>query len=350
MAQKFVLGQRIETIKSGRMNFTLLVCTYKRANALLVLLDSVKLQTLYPNEIIIVDGSPDDETKTLLLQNEYAHLQYFKVSEHERGLTKQRNLGITKVSPLSEVICFLDDDVVLETNYLEQLISTYTIYPTALGVGGYITNEIKWQMVAHNYVPKRSEFVFDHWKRLEGSRFVIRKILGLDTDRNPGCLPEFSHGRSISFLPPSGKIYEVEQLMGGVASFQKTVFDQFQFSAFFEGYGLYEDADFSLRVSQTGKLYVNTAARLAHYHHPSGRPNHFLYGKMVVQNGWYVWRVKYPNPSLNAVLKWHLITLLLILIRFINIFSTSKRKVAASEALGRLVGWLQLFFHKSKSQ
>jgi len=30
-------------------------------------------------------------------------------------------------------------------------------------------------------------------------------------------MPEFSHGRSVGFLPPSEKIYYVEQLMGGVS-------------------------------------------------------------------------------------------------------------------------------------
>jgi hypothetical protein len=37
---------------------------------------------------------------------------------------------------------------------------------------------------------------------------------------------------------------------------------------------------------------LNTAAQLHHYHDVQGRPNQYQYGKMVVRNGWYVWRVK----------------------------------------------------------
>jgi hypothetical protein len=70
---------------------------------------------------------------------------------------------------------------------------------------------------------------------------------------------------------------------------------------------------------------------------------------MVVRNGWYVWRVKNPKPRLNARVKWHSITLLLTVIRFINIFTTTKREEAFTEALGRTVGWFSLFFRKPKT-
>lgn len=328
------------------MNFSLIICTYKRAQALLQLLESIKLQTVYPNEILVVDGSPDDVTKELLVENLFDNLIYFKVDEQNRGLTKQRNFGIERVAPQAEIICFLDDDTILSKKYFEEIIKTYQQFPEALGVGGYITNEVNWECKDSNFVPSVNQFKFEHWVRKDGSRFVIRKKLGLDTDKQPGYLPEFSHGRSISFLPPSGKIYQVEQLMGGVSSFKKEVFEQLKFSTYFEGYGLYEDADFTLRLSKLGKLYVNTAAQLEHHHHPSGRPNQYHYGKMVVRNGWYVWRVKYPEPSLKAKMKWHVITILLTFMRASNIVTSREKEAAFTETLGRIVGWFSIFVKK----
>ncbi|HNP32557.1 MAG TPA: glycosyltransferase [Flavobacterium sp.] len=328
------------------MNFTLIVCTYMRPIPLLNLLNSVKEQTLYPNEILIVDGSTNNDTENMLSQNKFQNLKYFLVSEQDRGLTKQRNFGVSKVTDSSKIICFLDDDTVLDPNYFKEIIKVYSIYPEALGVGGYITNESKWTKVTDDYVPTIKEFAYDGWKQKDGSRFVLRKRFGLDSNTKPGFLPEFSNGRSISFLPPSGKIYEVEQLMGGVSSFQKSVFDTLSFSTYFEGYGLYEDADFTLRLSKIGKLYVNTNAQLEHFHDESGRPNKYKYGKMVVRNGWYVWRVKYPNPSPKAKFKWNAIILLLALIRFSNIFTTNKKQEALTEFAGRIVGWLSLFINK----
>jgi hypothetical protein len=84
------------------------------------------------------------------------------------------------------------------------------------------------------------------------------------------------------------------------------------------------------------------------YHLPKIIPGTYSvddYGKMVVRNGYYVWRVKYPNPSFKAKIKWHLITLLLTAIRFTNVVTTSKRKEALTETFGRISGWFSLFFN-----
>lgn len=317
-----------------------------RAQPLLRLLQSVKVQTLYPNEILIIDGSTDSETESVLKHNSIQNLKYFKVDDDQRGLTKQRNFGVKLVSEKSEIVCFLDDDIILEPQYFENLIITYSEKPDALAVGGYITNEIKWEH--SNQMNNFSKFYYDGYMREEPSRFKIRRLFGLLPDANPGFMSTFSHGRSISFIPPSGKTYQVEQLMGGVSSYKKEVFENIKFSAYFEGYGLYEDADFSLRLAKKGKLYIKTEAQLAHYHDGSGRPNQYCYGKMVIRNGWYVWRVKYPNPSFKARFKWHATAILLTKIRILNIVTTSNKKEAFTESLGRIVGWFSLIFNAPK--
>jgi GT2 family glycosyltransferase len=325
------------------MTFSLIVCTYMRPQPLLKLLQSVEVQTVCPNDILIIDASTNSETEIILKEKTFQNLKYFKVDNVHRGLTKQRNFGINLVSDESEIVCFLDDDIVLNSNYFEVLIKSYSEKPDAIAVGGYITNEIVWAV--SNEKNNSSKFYFDGWMRDEPSRFKIRRFFGLLPDAKPGFMPTFSHGRSISFLPPSGKIYEVEQLMGGVSSYKKEVFKTLKFSTYFEGYGLYEDADFSLRLAKTGKIYVNTNACLQHYHDGSGRPNQYSYGKMVIRNGWYVWRVKYPKPSIKARLKWHATAILLTKIRLLNIVTTTNRKAALTESLGRLVGWFSLIFN-----
>ena len=57
----------------------------------------------------------------------------------------------------------------------------------------------------------------------DGTRFVLRKKLGLDSDCPPGYSSLYSHGRSVGFLPPSGKTYEVEMLMGVFLPLEKSV-------------------------------------------------------------------------------------------------------------------------------
>ncbi len=317
-----------------------------RPNALIELLNSVDKQNLYPNEILIIDGSTNNETETILVQHPFKNLKYFLVDDSQRGLTKQRNIGIEKVAEDIEIICFLDDDTILEPTYFEKLIDTYKKYPNAKAVGGYITNEVNWKKTEGKVL--YDKYQQDGFVRTLGQRNVLRKRLGLLSNQPPGVMPEFSNGFSISFLPPTDKIYEVEYFMGGVSSYKKEVFNQISFSNYFEGYGLYEDLDFCLRVSKLGKLYVNTAAKVEHHHEEAGRPNKYKYGKMVVRNGWYVWRVKYPNPSLKARVKWNAIIFLQIFLRGINIFTTNKRKEAFTEMVGRKIGWWSLVFNKPK--
>jgi len=331
-----------------KIPFSLIVCTYNRPDALLKLLESVNSQSLYPDQILIIDGSLKDATKEPLFDRNYFKLEYFKVDAIHRGLTKQRNFGIQKVAEASKIVCFLDDDIVLTPEYFKNLIATYTETPDALGVGGFIIDEVQWKKSHLGEIPTFSEFSLDGFIRKDSSRFLLRKKLGLLGNSFPTFMPEEGHGRSVGFLPPSNKIYKVETFMGGVSSFRKTVFEQLKFSTYFEGYGLYEDTDFTLRCSKIGNLYVNTAAKLYHYHEEAGRPNQFKYGKMVVRNGWYVWRVRHENPGLKAKINWHLITWLLIFIRFANIFNTPNKKQSFSEAIGRTFGWISLIFNKPK--
>lgn len=305
-------------------------------------------QTCYPDQIIVVDGSLDDKTQSTLVGHSFKNIEYFKVEEHYRGLTKQRNFGISKVKKPVQVVCFLDDDTIPNRDYFEELLDTYKANPEAVGVGGYTINENLWERVTMTYEPKKGEFLYEGWKRTEGSRFQLRRKFGLAPNVSPGVMPDFSHGYSTGFLPPSGETYRVEFFMGCTMSFKKKIFEHIAFSPYFEGYGLYEDMDFCLRASRLGQLYLNTAAQLQHHHDEGGRPNRFKYGKMVVRNGWYVWRVKYPSPTFRPKVKWYATSLLLALVRLGNVITTEEKRASLTEAAGRLSGWFNLIVKKPK--
>lgn len=321
-----------------------------RPEPLATLLASVQEQTVYPDEILVIDGSTDDETDVRFRESGIKNLQYFKVSSEYRGLTKQRNYGINRVDKSMEIVCFLDDDTILKPTYFERILEVYHKFPEAKGVGGYITNEVNWFKKQERQHTSKNQFVYDGYLRSEGSRFKLRRVLGLHPDTPPGVLPKFGHGRPTSFLPPSGKIYEVKQLMGGVSSFPLQVLQKHKFSEYFEGYGLYEDADYTFRISKIGTLYIHTGANLEHHHAPSGRPNQYNYGKMVTRNGWYVWRVMHPRPGVKNIIKWYLISGLLTMIRGVHVITTSQRKEAFTEFLGRVVGLLSILVNKPISK
>lgn len=319
-----------------------------RADSLLMLLKSIQKQNLYPDEILIIDGSTNEETKTILEENKFDNLKYFLVSDENRGLTRQRNFGVSKISQDVEIVCFLDDDTVLDPDYFFEIIKTFQTNLDIIGVGGISINDNTWKLQNDNFFyNKKKYYLFEGSFYKEGTRNVARNYLGLGFPLGSGKMPDFSHGRTSGF-PITGKTYEVDLLIGMSMAFRKIVVDNIKFSKYFEGYGLYEDADFSLRALKFGKNVINTNAQLSHFHAPSGRPNQYNYGKMVVRNGWYVWRVKNTAPIFKDRLKWNLITILLILIRFTNIITEQKKKAAFTEAFGRSIGFLSLFINKPK--
>ena len=62
------------------LSFSLVICTYMRPEAILTLLKSVALQTFYPNEILVIDGSSNSETKTVINKNTFKHLKKMGIS------------------------------------------------------------------------------------------------------------------------------------------------------------------------------------------------------------------------------------------------------------------------------
>ncbi|WP_235942681.1 glycosyltransferase family A protein, partial [Salinimicrobium oceani] len=120
------------------------------------------------------------------------------------------------------VICFLDDDTVLEPEYFEHLIGTYHKYSDAVGVGGYIVDEVEWKRAEQP--AGFDEFWIDGYKRKIGSRNLLRKKLGLLSNRPPGVMPEFSNGLSIGFLPPHRKNISCRVLYGGSCFLSKRTF------------------------------------------------------------------------------------------------------------------------------
>jgi GT2 family glycosyltransferase len=319
-----------------------------RPQPLLKLLQSVQRQSVCPDEILIIDGSTDEEAKSVLKGCNLNNLKYFLVPSEHRGLTKQRNYGIERVGDEMEVVCFLDDDTVLEIDYFEELIKTFVEDIDTSGVGGVAVNENAWTLAEPNKIyPSNYYYQWDGFVYKEGQRNVVRNYLGLQSNLGPGGMADYSHGKTCGF-PLNNKTHEVDLLIGMSFAFRREVFNSIQFSTYFEGYGLYEDADFSIRALQFGKNVINTKVQLKHFHNPSGRPNQYQYGKMVVRNGWYVWRTKNPHPKFKDQLKWHSITILLTMIRLSNTFTSAKKMEALTEAVGRTIGWWSLLLNKPK--
>jgi glycosyltransferase involved in cell wall biosynthesis len=107
-----------------KYSFGVIICTYNRCESLKDALESLSRQECdwsLVAEIIIVDNNSTDGTKKLI--HSYADsfktkLKYFK--EEKQGKSHALNLGIT--SSQSDVLVFTDDDVILDSQWLGEII------------------------------------------------------------------------------------------------------------------------------------------------------------------------------------------------------------------------------------
>lgn len=111
------------------MKFSIITPTYKRSDKLALAVDSVVHQTYTNWEMIIVNDSPDDSTYINFENNlKDSRIKYFK-NEENLGVNYSRNFALSKISPDSSFIIFLDDDDWFAKDTLENFASLINANP-----------------------------------------------------------------------------------------------------------------------------------------------------------------------------------------------------------------------------
>lgn len=247
------------------------VCTYCRPAELRRLLASVAAQAEQPADIIVVDGSPDGETERMmddLTRNSGpAALRYLRVDPAERGLTRQRNIGLAAVR--TPLVAFFDDDVVLLPGALGAMERVHREHhPAPVGVAAMIENEL----------------------RAPPAKWRLRRLLRAVPNLEPGRYTRSGMSIPWSFLPAGAPVTEGDWLPGGATMWRTDAARATGFNVAFTGYGNGEDLEFSRRVQAFGPLVMCPAARVLHLHAPGGRPDARKLGYMTVLNAWRIHR------------------------------------------------------------
>jgi GT2 family glycosyltransferase len=223
---------------------SVIIATRHRPEPLAECLESLQRQTLQPLEVIVVDSSEDQATRTLCSGMDWKTSgPLLHVSTKIRSAAIQRNLGAERAK--GGILVFLDDDVVLEPAFLMELLAPFREDEKELlgGIGGTIVNEIPAPMSTLN-------------------RRLLRLILGVDPAQCAGRLV----GPAVQF--PYGLGSESVQPVGWLSTcscaYRKRVFDQYGFGQAFVGYSFMEDVELSARIGRRYRLLQATRARLHH--------------------------------------------------------------------------------------
>jgi len=225
------------------LSVSVIICTKDRVKDCLKAVTSVCEQSIRPKEILVVDGGSTWKLKELVRNITSIYCvpcRYFKTKSQ---LTYQRNYAISHMT--SDVGLFIDDDVILERDYIERILEVYTNVPDVCGVGGAVSNVDT-----------------STWTRL------FRKLFLLPHHYGNGRMQAAGFGTSIF---RAQKPQKVDIFLGCNMSYTREVLRKFSFDEKMEGPSIGEDADFSYRVSKEYKLIHTPFARLLHMYSPIGR-------------------------------------------------------------------------------
>lgn len=159
-----------------------------------------------------------------------------------RGLVDAKRVG--SLNSAGDVICFLEDDVLLEQDFLEQIERGFDERPEMVGCCGIVTN-MPGQPLGYNVI-------FHLFHR------------GIFRDKRVGLYGRFS-GRGHAMVCS-------RMLSGGLSAWRREVFSVVAFDVD-NGFHMLEDIDFSTRVGRYfgSRLFINPNARLVHLCSPVNR-------------------------------------------------------------------------------
>jgi glycosyltransferase involved in cell wall biosynthesis len=255
---------------------SVLICTRNRFEAMLKCVASLVTQTRLPDELVVVDSSDamglEAQLRTLLIGVNVP----FHYEHSAPGLTLQRNIGAALTH--GSVIIFLDDDTVLEEEYVEKIAEVYA-EDTEGTVGG----------AQGSFVLGKTSYWFG---------IVLRRIFML-----PGItgLGRMQASGFPSYFGIPDRVTDVDMICGGNTSYRREVLDQFKWNEAFRGYSYMEDDDYSYRVSREFRLVHTPNARMVHEQSKIARDNVERALRMEVRNHALFFRLNMPKTLWNQM-------------------------------------------------
>jgi len=128
----------VDTSQSDTIDVTAIICTRNRATQLSDVLESAShlvIPSALSWELIVVDNGSSDNTPEVVRQ--YAACLPLRIVREEMpGLSNARNRGVAEAR--GEYICWTDDDVRLDPNWLAAYVAAFRRHPEAAVFGGRI--------------------------------------------------------------------------------------------------------------------------------------------------------------------------------------------------------------------
>lgn len=218
---------------------SIVICTSDRADSLQKTIDSLNQINYSYFEVIVVDSSSTNDTLDMLRKIKN-HLDFdIKIfTSGNKNISISRNIGIK--NSLGEIIIFIDDDAIPPSNWIEKLLSIYSLHGNKCGgVGGTVRDMTK------------SDYPLQYHC---GITNIISNTIAIRSSNN------------INYNQPQGFWYN--GLMGANSSYRKDILEKINgYDEFFEYF--LDETDVCLRVIQAGYEIHYCDVVVDHYPQPS---------------------------------------------------------------------------------
>lgn len=244
---------------NSKLTSVLIICTRNRPNDLAECLDSVVNLSQLPTEIMVVDSSDSDETERLCSRYaENSVIKNINYARSEKGLTIQRNFGLKLVELKYDIVHFIDDDVLLDPDYLANLNMAFLLNPDLVGASGMVLG-------GNRRPPRLTARLTLRDSNIPGKVLTSGYNVGAHETKTT-CLVDWLPGCSMSYrtLAIQGLMFDEKRL----------------------GYALGEDVDFSMKAARNGPLQHIPEAKLFHKLSPINRLNEVKLAEMGVLHRW----------------------------------------------------------------
>jgi glycosyltransferase involved in cell wall biosynthesis len=245
------------------MKVSVIITTYYRPKDLSELLDSLLRQTVKPLEVIVVDDTPSNIIEELCAKYRDKFKRFdiklvYVRNYKERSAAIARNIGVSIAT--GDIILFLDSDIILYFDYIENLRYIFRSIPKALGAQGWIvTKNVKLR--------KQITYLLKFY-----TSNLFKGLFMIQHSAKDSC--KYSEYPMILT-----KILNCEYLHGSNMALRREIFRQFKFDENLKGYSYMEDflLSHSIYKKYPNSLYITPYAKCIHKVSREGRTETSLF-------------------------------------------------------------------------
>ena len=236
----------------------LIIPTKDRPEKVKNVLESIALQTISCGRLIVIDGG--ESVKNIVMGfSGRLPVEYYEC--HPPGQIRQRNMAISLLDDRTPLVGFLDDDIVLEPQALEAMLTFWNKSESdTAGVSFNIVNNPPYR---HSW---------------------MRAVIGMSSPQQGRVLRS---GYNVATSPVTSDL-KTQWLCGGATVWKREILKKYTNKEVSSRWAICEDVIFSYPIGKKFPLYVCADARVRHEHvyDHTAKMKYRYYGRTVT-----LWRL-----------------------------------------------------------